>query len=500
MRKSYAASIDIWSSGACAAFGIITVLWCTRPILVHQNLNDDSYITLTYAKNLAAGSGFVYNHAPATLGTTTPLFTLLCAVGARLMPVWDVADVAILSSIAAWLMAAGLLFVCLRQVGMAILPAAIAAVIQLLLVRTWQPFIGMEIWLFQFLLLLTLYLWLVEKPLAAGICVALLALTRGEGALLGLILGVLYLMEGRKPLLRFVSGGLLISVLWVAYALPVFGTVIPNTLAAKQAQAHLPSARAFLERIPTDLLNYVSTFGIEAWGLTHPWLNVVWLLVILGVWQMGRRYPKLLLLPVWALIYLAAYALINPNAYVWYVLHLVFVVHVVCGVALAALVEWQGALRGGQRWSALGVIVVLAALFLYTDLTYAVTQAPHYAGDSRADAYRALTDWLRTNTSAQESVAYIEIGYLGYFSQNRIVDLAGLVDPTITAHIATDGFVWGFEAYHPDYYVDNPAFDWALGSLRPQLADYEERFVINSLTDAPNIRILQRRDKPVETK
>ncbi|MCB0080687.1 MAG: hypothetical protein KDE47_07155, partial [Caldilineaceae bacterium] len=108
--------------------------------------------------------------------------------------------------------------------------------------------------------------------------------------------------------------------------------------------------------------------------------------------------------------------------------------------------------------------------------------------------YRALTDWLRTNTTAQESVAYIEIGYLGYFSQNRIVDLAGLVDPAVTAHIASDGFSWGFEAYHPDYYVDNPAFDWALGDLRPQLADYEERFVIEGFDDAPNIRILQRKE------
>ncbi|MEZ4710401.1 MAG: hypothetical protein R3A44_24580 [Caldilineaceae bacterium] len=488
----------IWSSWACGALGIITVLWCTRPILVHQNLNDDSYITLTYAKSLAQGGGFVYNHPPATLGTTTPLFTLMCAAGARLIPIWDVADVAILSSIAAWLLAAGLLFVCLRQVGMAILPAAMASAVQLLLVRAWQPFIGMEIWLFQLLLLLTFYLWLVERPLAAGICVALLTLTRGEGALLGFILGALYLVQDRKQLVRFVSGGLLVSALWAAYALPTFGTVIPNTLAAKQAQAQLPSARAFLERIPADLLNYVSTFGIEAWGLTHTWLNVVWLLAMLGLWRMGRRYPKLLLLPVWGLTYLAAYALINPNAYVWYVLHLIFVLHVVCGVALAALVEWASSARGGQQWSALGAIMVLAVLFLYTDLTYAVTQAPHYAGDSRAETYRALTDWLRANTSAQESVAYIEIGYLGYFSQNRIIDLAGLVDPTITAHIASDGFVWGFEAYRPDYYVDNPAFDWALGGLRPQLADYAERFVIDSSTDAPNIRILQRKD--VETK
>lgn len=494
MPKLHETPLTIWSSLAIGVLGIVIVLWCTRPILVRQNLNDDSYITLTYAKNLAQGAGFVYNHPPATLGTTTPLFTLLCAVGARFAPFLDVADVAVISSIAAWLIAAGLLFVCLRQVGMAVLPAAVAAAVQLFLVRAWLPYIGMEIWLFQLLLLLTLYLWLLERPLAVGICVALLALTRGEGALLGLMIGVYYVARHRAKLLPFVGGGLVVSLLWMAYALPTFGTMIPNTLAAKQAQAHLPSARAFLERIPTDLIHYVSTFGIGSWGLTHPWLNVVWLLAIAGLWWMWRRYRPLLLLPVWALTYLLAYAWINPNAYAWYVLHLVFVLHVVCSLALAMLVEWSCAASGGKRWQAVGAIVVLAALFLYTDVNYAVTQAAHYAGDSRASTYRALTDWLRTNTTAQESVAYIEIGYLGYFSQNRIVDLAGLVDPAVTAHIASDGFSWGFEAYHPDYYVDNPAFDWALGDLRPQLADYEERFVIEGFDDAPNIRILQRKE------
>jgi len=40
---------------------------------------DDAYITFRYARNILAGSGFVYNLA-SSFGTTTPLYTFLLTV------------------------------------------------------------------------------------------------------------------------------------------------------------------------------------------------------------------------------------------------------------------------------------------------------------------------------------------------------------------------------------------------------------------------------------
>ncbi len=77
-------AIAIFVLSSCA------VIWCTIPIWRHQHLNDDSFITLTYAKNLAQGNGFVYNQPPATLGTTTPLFTITTALLATILPFFSV--------------------------------------------------------------------------------------------------------------------------------------------------------------------------------------------------------------------------------------------------------------------------------------------------------------------------------------------------------------------------------------------------------------------------
>src|SRR4029434_11019494 len=41
---------------------------------------DDAYITFRYARNLATGVGFVYHAGEWVLGTTSPLFGVLCSL------------------------------------------------------------------------------------------------------------------------------------------------------------------------------------------------------------------------------------------------------------------------------------------------------------------------------------------------------------------------------------------------------------------------------------
>ena len=55
--------------------------------------------------------------------------------------------------------------------------------------------------------------------------------------------------------------------------------------------------------------------------------------------------------------------------------------------------------------------------------------------------------------------------FRSYYTDNRIIDLAGLVLPDVVPHIAEGDFAWGFWQYKPDYYVCLPDFDWALASI-----------------------------------
>lgn len=467
--------------------GVWAVFWSITPIWQQQNLNDDSYITLTYAKNLARGDGFVYNHPPATLGTTTPLFTLVTALIARLTPGMDVADVAIGLSLVAWLAAAWVLYRIMRLVGLAPTEAMLPSVVLLWMVRPWLFYIGMEIWLFQLLLLLSIYFWLAERPLAAGLCVGALTLTRGEGVLMGGIIGAHYLWRDRRALPWFLAGGALMALAWIGYAWPRFGTVIPNTLAAKQAQAELPTANTFLQRIAVDFAAYVNSLRVGT-----PWLNTIWFWLPLGIAALAR-WRALWIFVVWIVAYVVAYALLDPNPYAWYVLHLIFVLHILCGVGLAYLVLIVRQMQQPVRRAGLAAVAVLLCVgLLRTDITFLLQDARSFAGDARAPIYRELTDWLSTHTDPTESVAYIEVGYLGYFTDNRIVDLAGLTDPTITPHLTSDGYAWGFRHYDPDYYIHNPLFDWALADLQAELTAYEPVYTIDQGAGQPALSVLRR--------
>ena len=445
------------------------VVWATAPVWQSQNLNDDSFITLTYAKNLAAGRGFVFNHPPATLGTTTPGFTLLTALLAALFPAFTVAEAAIALSSAAWIGTGWVLYLIMRQLDFQPIAAAAAASIPLLIMHGWIGFIGMELLPFQFLLALSIYLALKEQVFLAGICVAALFLTRGEGALVGLMLfAYLWYRRRRLPLQFLLGGGATVS-LWIVYAWLTFGTIIPNTLAAKQTQAQLPYWRNFFDRIMFELLpKYLSNFRyFDSW-LLNPYL----LLAGLGLLYALFQERKLLLFIAWGGAYLLGYTLLNPSAYYWYVLHIVFILQVMAGVGLAWLITLfrrSPSLLGSRAAGAAALL--LAVSFLYFGYTV-MRQVPSFTGDHRATTYRALAGWLNEHTLPEESVAFIEIGYLGYFSHNRIIDLAGLTDPLITAHLLSDGFAWGFWHYQPDYYIYAEEFDWALGDIKPELEAY----------------------------
>jgi hypothetical protein len=68
--------------------------------------------------------------------------------------------------------------------------------------------------------------------------------------------------------------------------------------------------------------------------------------------------------------------------------------------------------------------------------------------------------WLRENTPERSSIATPEIGTLGYFSQRRIVDLAGLVTPQMVPYLEretpADAIAnFRFAAFaRPEYLVD----------------------------------------------
>jgi len=434
-------------------------------------LSDDSYITLTYAKNLAHGRGFVFNYPPAVLGTTTPLFAMVVAGLALIFRQMAIQHIAVFLTAFCWSGIVWIFFFFRRAWG---LDRWQAAIVGLTVIGSgWISFLGMESYLFAFLLVLCLSLFFNRHFLSAGLIAGLLFLTRGEGVILFVVIFIIELIEQwrksksvdnqRTQTLLSLSLGFAIPVLlWFLYAQITFGSILPNTLAVKQAQGQTGLWCTFSEQLKD---NWIPLWGKSFVLKGPPLVNIWWVITLTGIIAALFQKRRWLVFAGWIILYISGYILLNVSAYEWYQLPILFVLNLFFSLGIVKVIE---ILSIHIKFPVLSfsVSVFVVSLLISVLATPTITAMLTYHGEAKGPSYMALSQWFREHTQNTNSIASIEIGYLGYYTDNRIIDLAGLTLPNILPHIANGDFAWGFWHYQPDYYVYLSDFDWALASIR----------------------------------
>ncbi|MGH2543235.1 MAG: hypothetical protein ACRDIB_10570, partial [Ardenticatenaceae bacterium] len=166
----------------------------------------------------------------------------------------------------------------------------------------------------------------------------------------------------------------------------------------------------------------------------------------------------LILLAAWILTFVVGYALLGAPGYWWYMLPVLFGLQVFAALGLGFLLQ-----RPQRSLRIVGFI--LTVLFVGISLRSAITSVEANKGDRRAATYRAVAAWLEENTTPDSSVAFVEIGYLGYYSNRHIVDLAGLTAPNLTENASRFDLAANFWITTPDYFLYTAAFDWLIGDI-----------------------------------
>ena len=434
-------------------------------------LNDDSYISLTYAKNLASGNGFVFNNSPAFLGTTTPLFTITVAGLAIILPGIDIPLIAVYLSAYCLFGLIWIFFFFRQEWGLENWQVCILAII--LIGSGWVNSFGMEAYPFAFLLVLSLSIFLSGRYWFTGFIIALLFLMRGEGVLVVALLTITlfiqhwvtrksFVIELVRNILKLLVGFMLPVILWAIYAHFTFGSLLPNTLVAKQAQGHTGLWLPFLQRLTYEWIpSWGRSFKIEVF----PYINFWWVIVVIGFLDVIIRKRKWLIFVGWLIFYISGYILLNVSAYWWYQIPILFVLNLLFGLGIIKIVEIL-TIHIKSNYLSVGLSVLLTFVLVFVLAKPTFDNMLTFRGDARGESYSALCSWFDEKSNSSESIAFIEIGYLGYFTDNRIIDLAGLVLPDIVPHIAEGDFSWGFWEYKPDYYVYLSDFDWALAGIK----------------------------------
>ncbi len=277
---------------------------------------------------------------------------------------------------------------------------------------------------------------------------AFAALTRPDGVLTGIVIGLAVLVKEPRAFWRSLLIFALLNAPWYLFAWFYFGSPIPVTLAAKQHQAQMAISKSFAQ----GFLQMLRGYSREPFYWAHG------VLAIVGIYYALVKRRVWLILLGWGLLYFVSYTLLGVSRYFWYYAPLVPALLTATGLGAALTLRliphsWITGLRKA---------IIYAVLFLL--LLWPQVKGLWYLyrhPDPRMYIYREVGIWLANNTSTEESVGTLEVGIIGYYAQRRMIDFAGLIQPDVAKQMNRhttyqDTAVWAIRRYKPDYLVLNP--------------------------------------------
>jgi hypothetical protein len=435
---------------ACLA-GLIAVfyfLWSSRPF---QFPFDDTYITLEFARNLAATGRLTFDGTHTAPGATSLLHVLLLALPTRLGLPLELVDASL-----------GILFFILliertaaltryfTQSRVASLYAAMTTALTGYLV--FDALNGLETTLFMFLTVACAGSLIRSCDqgkgfLRSALWLYLTALTRPEGLWLAVSL-MLYVAvlaaRRRQEMLRLailaghLAGAVLLVFLtqWL-----IMGSVTPHTALAK---VYLYNQF----RLPLHLRSII--YGEKMQMIWEP----LFLVLLPALWTKKARPLVGAILP-WIVITQVMFWLLLPNEVVTYqgrYLHpFMPFLFILAGDGFSVLLHKTGEYRI-PRWAVAVFLAILGGIFYFNLVSLYDGYVNNKSGIRNNHIWAA--QWLAANAPPGILVATHDIGVLRYLGRYKLLDISGLTDEEAMARNRDErGQVEYLFSKRPDYLV-----------------------------------------------
>jgi arabinofuranosyltransferase len=385
--------------------------------------NDDSLITIRYAENLAHGNGLTYNPGEKSLGTTTPLWALLLAgVAATGLSTIAAATWIGIASFGWTAAATAILF---RSRGAPpraqALAAALVATSPVLL--TWAG-AGMETALYVGSLATFVLLFETQRWRALGFLAGAMVLIRPDAGLVLLAAAGLETARSRSPraLVRVLPGFAIVVAPWIVAATLYYGSPLPNSGFAKRLQVE-------------DWGTFVSVFGRALWAV-GPVIGFAVIGFVASIRKAETALPAAALVAIVAGMHLGGL----PGCG-WYTAAPMYLVLLLSASGAAVLAS---SLTGALACAALAAPLAAHVLLPREahDLKIAQAQLERCHG--------RVGTWLAEHAPRDASVGVDNIGYIGYRSGLRVIDMLGLVQPETSRAIAGGQRDYALRHFRPE--------------------------------------------------
>lgn len=458
--------------------------------------NEDAFITLRYSENLIDGKGLVYNIGERVQGFSSPIYTLVLALSHFLhLPAMAIGKT--LNSVADGI-TAGLIAAIFLRYKMTFASVAAGLLYAFSATNVKWAVSGMETGIYICLIFLALYTW--QRSHTSSFILAVLALlVRPDGAIVILVLLLEGLLIEKNPSLSWkeMVPAAVILAPWIIFAWLYYGSPIPYSIIAKKV-VYIGHTMSITPNIMILLDKFFNKVPVVS-----PLLSIGFIIGCIVGW----RKQTLRLIILWTILYLVSFALSKTHLHGWYL------APPLAGYITISLAGWFGfTLFLRKKWTKFQLaselrvfqVAALVAMILIITSTGLLTVKWAMADVRRAQNYEDLVReplgrWLRDNTPTNSTIALEPIGYIGYYSERRILDAVGLVSPQVIKFYLQGNQPGSADLYlhfKPDYVV---LYDYESPLRNPSFLEQYKKIALFScresdICEGSDLIVLQRRN------
>lgn len=399
---------------------------------------DDAWIHQTYARNLALNGKWMFQAGGGPGGSTSPLWTLFLVPGHWL----GNQDPIIYSNVLSVLLFGFLVWIGVRHIRLLTGNQKLSVILGTLALSTcwqlnWAANSGMETILYSLMVVLVFYFTstlMHRNALWTGLLIGLAVWVRPDAITLLAPVALIYLIRwlqkdrSLKPLFLLGAGAVLPVSGYCIWNVLNNGAVFPNTFFAKQAEyAELLSDPLFFRfaNVITPVLTGAVVILIP--GIIYSAVNsikkrdflafsvLLWCLGYAGMYALrlpvSYQHGRYLMPIVAPLIILGVSGLIQINDQIVhnFVRRVILPAWMISLILVSGVFWFKGLGTYGEDVNAINHLMVNSAL------------------------------WIRENAPSDATIAVHDIGAMGYFSEHKIIDLAGLINPEVIPFMRNEG-------------------------------------------------------------
>ena len=410
---------------------------------------DDSWIHLTYARNLALRGEWSFTPGIPSAGSTAPLWPVLLSIGFLLG----------LAPYAWTYFLGGMILFALSVVAESFARRALTTYQQrvpyigLFFIfewhLAWAAGSGMETLLHTLIVTLVLLLLTTESPhsLTLGLLTGLSVWTRPDGiTLLGPVAFTILLSAKPLPvrirsLVVYLIGVAVLVAPYLYFNWSLSDRPFPNPFYAKQAEYAAWQATPLLTRIGQTLLELIRGPALILLPGAVAWIvgfirKREWGMIAGALWFFGFIAMYIMRLPPY---HHGRYLMpVLPTLFLWGMLGITQHIHL---------------LTASRNFKLLAATCAAAMIFLWGLGAYFYSEDVACIEGVMVD----VAQWTDTNIPPDTVVAVHDIGAMGYFDRHKIIDLAGLVSPEVVPFMRDeDRLAAYFDEHGVEYFVAFP--------------------------------------------